>query len=195
MELLGVSTTIRRKAAGEIKPVPSDDREAPESLKSSVPIWMGKTRSWGRILGILDIDASVCSLGGVLKSGEVSIASSQRPKPHDATRTLAGELKQMACAGSRSTMAGQWSGAGREQIEAWTRHSLRLAGRQHGDPKLQLGPAVSVVGGEGDGEANNTGCACIRPQAGDPSHHGLVQGRRLRDASSVTRSSSPRRLF
>ena len=33
--------------------IPSEDMEAPESLKSSEPIWMGKTRSWGSILGIL----------------------------------------------------------------------------------------------------------------------------------------------
>lgn len=31
----------------------SDEMEAPESLNSSEPIWIGKTRSWGRILGIL----------------------------------------------------------------------------------------------------------------------------------------------
>lgn len=29
--------------------VPSDERDAPESLYSSDPIWMGKTRSWGRM--------------------------------------------------------------------------------------------------------------------------------------------------
>ena len=47
-------------------------------------------------MGILDIDASVCSLGGVLKSGEVSIARYSRPKRHNATLTLAGWSKQMA---------------------------------------------------------------------------------------------------
>lgn len=36
------------------KSVPSEEREAPESLNSSEPIWMGKTRSWGRIFGILE---------------------------------------------------------------------------------------------------------------------------------------------
>ena len=81
---------LSRRLGGELRCVPSDESEAPESLKSSVPIWMGKTRSWGKILGILDIDASVCSLGGVLKSGEVSIARYRRPNPHDATGTLAG---------------------------------------------------------------------------------------------------------
>jgi hypothetical protein len=29
--------------------LPSEDREAPDSLNSSLPIWMGNTRSWGRI--------------------------------------------------------------------------------------------------------------------------------------------------
>lgn len=33
--------------------IPSEEMEAPESLKSSEPIWMGKTRSCGSILGIL----------------------------------------------------------------------------------------------------------------------------------------------
>ena len=65
-------------------PVPSDERDAPESLKSSVPIWMGKTRSWGRILGILDIDDSLCSLGGVLKSADVSMVHNQRSRWHNA---------------------------------------------------------------------------------------------------------------
>lgn len=57
---------------------------------SSVPIWMGKTRSWGRIFGILDIDASVCSLGGVLKSGEVSIAHKRALRRRNVTEILAG---------------------------------------------------------------------------------------------------------
>ena len=39
--------------------VPSEDMEAPDSLNSSVPIWMGKTRSWGRILGILEMSCGV----------------------------------------------------------------------------------------------------------------------------------------
>ena len=34
---------------------PSEEMEAPESLKSSDPICIGKTRSCGKILGILDI--------------------------------------------------------------------------------------------------------------------------------------------
>lgn len=35
--------------------LPSDEMDAPESLNSSEPIWIGKTRSWGRIFGILVI--------------------------------------------------------------------------------------------------------------------------------------------
>ena len=70
--------------------VPSEESDAPESLKSSVPIWIGKTRSWGRILGILEIEASVCSLGGVLKSGEVSIVRKTLPQPHTAAKMLVG---------------------------------------------------------------------------------------------------------
>ncbi len=31
---------------------PSDEMDAPESLNSSDPIWMGKTRSCGRMLGM-----------------------------------------------------------------------------------------------------------------------------------------------
>lgn len=35
--------------------IPSEERDAPESLKSWLPIWIGKTRSCGRIIGILAI--------------------------------------------------------------------------------------------------------------------------------------------
>lgn len=73
------------------RPVPSDERDAPESLKSSVPICMGKTRSWGKILGILDIDDSLCSLGGVLKSGEVSMVHNQGDRRYNATMRRATE--------------------------------------------------------------------------------------------------------
>lgn len=38
---------------------PSDEMEAPESLNSSDPIWMGNTRSCGKILGILDMSWGV----------------------------------------------------------------------------------------------------------------------------------------
>lgn len=33
--------------------IPSEEMDAPESLNSSEPIWMGKTRSCGKMLGIL----------------------------------------------------------------------------------------------------------------------------------------------
>lgn len=44
-----LSLSSKQKARDE----PSDDRDAPDSLKSSPPIWIGKTRSRGRICGIL----------------------------------------------------------------------------------------------------------------------------------------------
>ena len=40
---------------------PSEDMDAPESLNSSLPICMGKTRSRGRMSGILEMVFSVCS--------------------------------------------------------------------------------------------------------------------------------------
>jgi hypothetical protein len=46
---------VRNNRTGIGRYVPSDEREAPDSLKSSDPICMGNTRSWGRILGILEM--------------------------------------------------------------------------------------------------------------------------------------------
>lgn len=43
--------------------VPSDDKDAPDSLNSSPPICIGKTRSCGRIWGIFDIGWSSIDVG------------------------------------------------------------------------------------------------------------------------------------
>lgn len=59
--------------------LPSEEREAPESLNSSVPICIGNTRSCGRILGIRDIVVSLWALTSwPEKSGDVSIALGAR---------------------------------------------------------------------------------------------------------------------
>ena len=54
--------------------LPSEDIEAPESLNSSLPIWMGKTRSRGRISGIVEMFFSVWTGGPtMLPAGVESI--------------------------------------------------------------------------------------------------------------------------
>ena len=49
MELRNISSSLN--AGGPKTGVPSEDIEAPESLKRSEPIWIGKTFSGGRIEG------------------------------------------------------------------------------------------------------------------------------------------------
>lgn len=58
--------------------LPSEERDAPESLKSSPPICTGKTRSWGRMCGIL---VTFCSWGASLDPGPLLAA---RLEPLDA---------------------------------------------------------------------------------------------------------------
>lgn len=47
MMLAGVRWWHKGLERGSV--LPSEDREAPDSLNSSLPIWMGNTRSWGRM--------------------------------------------------------------------------------------------------------------------------------------------------
>lgn len=55
---------------------PSEDRDAPDSLNSSPPIWMGNTRSRGRICGILWTSAPVCKGSPAVLGASLGLAES-----------------------------------------------------------------------------------------------------------------------